>query len=101
MNELIKLNETEINNETVQTVNARDLHTFLEIGRDFSNWVKGRISKYSFEENVDYVVVENLSSPDLANAKARPQKLLDYYISIDLAKELAMVENNDKGIEAR
>lgn len=101
MNELIKLNEVNIGDDSVQTVNARDLHTFLEVGKDFSNWIKGRISKYGFEENVDYVIVENLSSPDLANAKARPQKLLDYHISVDMAKELSMVENNDKGREAR
>lgn len=36
MNELISLNKTEINNETVQTVNARDLHAFLESRQDFS-----------------------------------------------------------------
>ena len=96
MNELIKLNDIEIGNELVQTVNARDLHAFLESRQDFSTWIKNRIEKYGFVENVDYVIVENLSSPDLANAKARPQKLLDYYISIGMAKELAMVENNDK-----
>ena len=101
MNELIKLNETEIGGETIQTVNARELHSFLEVGRDFSSWVKGRISKYGFEENVDYVIVENLSSPNLVNAKARPQKLLDYYISIDMAKEVAMIENNEKGRDVR
>ena len=101
MNELISLTQSAINGELQQTVNARELHAFLEVGRDFSNWVKGRISKYGFEENVDYVIFESLSSPDSANAKARPQKLLDYYISIDMAKELAMVENNDKGKQAR
>ena len=101
MNELISLTQSAINGELQQTVNARDLHAFLEVGRDFSNWIKGRIYKYGFEENVDYVIVENLSSPDLANAKARPQKLLDYYISIDMAKELSMIENNDKGRDVR
>ena len=101
MNELISLNQSAIDGELQQTVNARELHEFLEVGRDFSNWIKGRISKYGFEENVDYIIAQNLSSPDLANAKARPQTLKEYYISIDMAKELAMVENNDKGREAR
>ena len=101
MNELISLTQSAINGELQQTVNARELHAFLEVGRDFSNWVKGRISKYGFEENVDYVIFESLSSPDSANVKARPQKLLDYYISIDMAKEVAMIENNEKGRDVR
>ena len=101
MKELIKLSETQINNESVQTVNARDLHKFLEVGKDFSTWIKARIAKYGFEENTDYTIVENLSSPNLVSSKSRQQKLLDYYISVDMAKELAMVENNDKGREAR
>ena len=101
MNELIKLNETGINNETVQTVNARELHDFLEVGRKFTTWIQQRIEKYNFEENADYVVVENLSFPDLGNAKSRSQTLKEYYITLDMAKELSMVENNDKGREAR
>ena len=101
MNELIKIESKEIDNESVQTVNARELHAFLGVGKDFSTWIKTRIAKYGFEENTDYIIVENLSSPNLGSSKSRQQKLLDYYISIDMAKELAMVENNDKGREAR
>ena len=43
MNELIKLNETEINNETVQTVNARELHEFLGVGKVFAAWIRSRL----------------------------------------------------------
>ena len=101
MNELIKLNQSAINGEVQQTVNARELHQFLEVGRDFSNWIKGRISKYGFEENEDYVVVENLSFPDSGNAKARPQTLKEYYLTLDVAKHLAMMEKNEKGLQIR
>ena len=38
MNDLINISITRIGGETIQTVNARDLHAFLEVGRDFSNW---------------------------------------------------------------
>lgn len=48
--------EGAIGSETIQTVNARDLHAFLEVGRDFSNWLKDRIEQYGFIENVDYVL---------------------------------------------
>lgn len=41
--ELITLHSSVLNERTTETVNARDLHGFLEIGRDFSNWIKARI----------------------------------------------------------
>ena len=46
----------QIASETVQTVNARELHVALRVGRDFSNWIKGRIEQYCFIKNQDYVV---------------------------------------------
>ena len=55
MNQLIKLQPQTINGNAVETVNARELHEFLEVGRDFSNWIKDRISKYEFVENQDFV----------------------------------------------
>ena len=56
MQELIPLQLQTINGNTVETVSARELHAFLEVGRDFTNWVKGRISEYDFVENQDFVV---------------------------------------------
>ena len=81
---------------TVQTVNARELHSFLESRQDFSTWIKARIEQYGFVENSDYLLhsfMEQLPS----GAKQK----IDYHITIDMAKELAMVERNDKGREAR
>ena len=46
MNELIKINENQISDETVDTVNARELHLFLESKQDFSTWIKKRIKDY-------------------------------------------------------
>lgn len=89
MNELIKIE----NRGGKETVNARELHEFLEIGRDYSTWIKQRMDKYGFIENIDYVIVKSI-----------PQNggiVIDYYISIDMAKELSMVENNEKGKQAR
>ena len=56
MNELIKLNETNIGDESVQTVNARELHAFLQSKQDFSTWIKNRVEQYDFVENQDFVV---------------------------------------------
>jgi phage anti-repressor protein len=110
-----------LNAQTVQLCDARTLHTFMVVLRDFSNWIKGRIRKYGFIEGVDFITISrspdlasgNLDSPNRANqvhggevvAKSgenlggRPT--IDYHLSLDMAKELAMVENNAKGREAR
>ena len=96
MQELIKIKENKINKTEVQTVNARELHGFLEVGKDFSNWIKDRISKYKFQENQDFIVIAN-SGENLSGG--RPYK--DYHITIGMAKELSMVERNDRGSQAR
>lgn len=91
----------EIDETTEILCNARDLHKFLGVGRDFSNWIKNRIKEYGFVKNQDFIIVQNLSSPKLANSKARKQMMIDYHITLDMAKELAMVEKNAKGREIR
>lgn len=85
----------------IQTVNARDLHGFLEAGRDFSTWIKERITEYGFIEGQDYVLTEVLRSPNLGSAKARAQRVKDYLLTLDTAKEFSMVERNDQGRRAR
>lgn len=95
MKELVKIHQ----DQTVQgqpTANARELHTFLGVGRDFSNWIKGRIREYEFKEDFDYVIVFAQTGE---NTKGRP--LLEYFISINMAKELGMVERTAKGREIR
>ncbi|MET3559770.1 phage anti-repressor protein/phage antirepressor YoqD-like protein [Bartonella japonica] len=101
MNTLIEIKEQIIDQEIVQTVNARDLHAFLEAKRDFSNWIKDRITKYNFIEGKDFVKTQDLRSPNLANAKSRAVIAINYYLTLDRAKELSMLENNQKGREAR
>lgn len=97
MNELIKIAEK----DGTQLVNARDLHESLQVGRDFSNWVKDRIEKYGFAEGEDFFKQEILSSPNLVSSKSRPQKMIEYFLTLDMAKELAMVENNEVGRNVR
>ena len=94
MKELIKITKNE---EGQQLVSARELHGFLEIGRDFTTWIKGRIDKYGFIENIDFTVIESFHQN--GGKGGRPEH--DYAITIDMAKELSMVENNEKGRQAR
>jgi phage anti-repressor protein len=70
-------------------VNARELHKFLESKRAFAHWIKERIEKYGFTEGEDF-------SPILAKSTGgRPST--EYYLFMDAAKEIAMVENNERG----
>lgn len=96
MNQLIKVETKTIGDEEVNAVNARELHAFLEVGKDFSNWIKGRIEQYDFIQGIDFTIFAN-SGENLLGG--RPKQ--DYIISIDMAKELSMVERNEKGKEAR
>ncbi|MBA9083294.1 phage anti-repressor protein/phage antirepressor YoqD-like protein [Bartonella chomelii] len=101
MEALIAIHNNTINQEPVQTVNARELHAFLEIGKDFSTWIKDRIGQYEFEEGKDFIKTQDLRSPKLGNAKSRVVLAINYHLTLDMAKELAMVERNERGKQAR
>ena len=85
------------------TVDARALHTALQVRRDFSTWIKGRISKYEFVEGEDFEKNSMISrSPNSGNGDFKGfQQSIDYRLSLDMGKELCMVENNEKGRIAR
>ena len=92
MNELIKI--TEQNGK--RAVNARELHQFLGVGKDFSSWIKERISKYGFIEDQDYSSFTEIGEREVGATVRK-----EYALSLDMAKELSMVENNEKGRLAR
>lgn len=93
MEELIRVKEE--NNR--QLVSARELHEFLEVTERFQQWFDKRTAKYSFEENEDFTGVKIFTA---VNNGAK-QELQDYAITIEMAKELSMVQNNEKGKQAR
>lgn len=97
MQELITLHNVEFDGTEQQTVNARELHAFLEVGKDFSTWLKDRIEKYDFVENVDFVRF----SPESGKTPYGGRPSVEYHISLSMAKELCMVERNEKGKQAR
>ncbi|EIR9840196.1 antA/AntB antirepressor family protein [Campylobacter coli] len=76
----------------INSANAREIFYYLNSLQDYSNWIKNRISHYDFIENQDYII-------ELVYTKGRPRK--EYYVTLDMAKELCMVENNEKGRQAR
>lgn len=96
MKELIVIGREKVGEGSIQTINARDLHEFLGAKKMFAHWIKDRIEKYGFVENQDYVCL-----PVLASEGRGGQNRIDYHLSLDMAKELSMVERNAKGKEAR
>lgn len=96
MTELFTLVNRPVAGQAQQTVNARELHAFLENRDMFANWIKDRIEQYGFVENQDFVrYLENSKKP----LGGRPS--MEYALSLDMAKELSMVERNAKGKQAR
>lgn len=97
--ELIKI----VTNEQGQNcVSARELHEGLGNKRQFTDWIKQRITKYGFEENNDYIVINLISQNcEIKNNHGGNRKSVDYIITVDMAKELCMVENNDLGRKFR
>lgn len=97
---LIAVTTGQIDDHNVQLVDARRLHEFLKVRRDFSTWVKGRVQEYGFVEGEDFITFD---SPDLVNQTSRggDRRSIAYILTLDMAKELAMVERTPRGRQAR
>ena len=91
MERMIPILKQTVGNENVHCVNARELWQKLGSKRQFANWVQERIAETQAIENVDYFLTNLLKIP----ATGRPSK--DYLLTIDLAKEFAMLERNAIG----
>lgn len=89
-NELIKITQDKQGNSVVS---GRELHDFLEVTERYSSWFM-RMTKYGFEENVDYVGCK------VFNTLAK-QELQDHALTLDMAKEISMIQRTEKGKQAR
>ena len=90
--EEIKIEVRDFDGVEINSVDARELHKFLESGRQFSNWIQDRIKQCEFIEGLDFITINNsIYSP--------PRK--EYIVSIDAAKELCMMEKNEIGRRTR
>lgn len=90
MNNLIVIE----NNE--QLISLRKLYDALEIKSKFNDW-KNRMFSYGYEENIDYIAVTQKK----VTAQGNSSEYIDYYLKIDVAKEVCMIQRNDKGREFR
>ena len=78
------------------TVSARDLHEGLEVGTKFATWFP-RMAEYGFAENVDY----KTCYPNLGSENHGGQNMVDYNISVDMAKQICMIQRSEKGRQYR
>ena len=92
MDSLIQITKNTINAAEINSVNAREIHKYLEVKTKFADWIKRAIEKYDFIENQDYAILKNGNGNNV---------YIDYIVVLDMAKELAMLENNPKGKETR
>lgn len=97
-NQLVPVFDGTISDESALLCNARDLHKFLGVGKMFAHWIKERISEYEFVENQDYILLANFGKQTSGRGGHNRK---DYHLTLDTAKELAMVERNDKGRQVR
>jgi len=107
MEELIKIHTTGKGN---QAVNARDVHAFVKSTYAFSTWIKEYINKWGFVENQDYarllydvygnLLTINSGEKSVSDNQAHAHKI-EYALTVDMAKELCMLQNSEKGRELR
>ena len=90
MEELIKVTKDD---KGISVVSGRELHDFLEVTERYSSWFL-RMTKYGFEEGVDYVGCK------VFNTLAK-QELQDHALTLDMAKEISMIQRTEKGKQAR
>lgn len=91
MNELIKINY----DSEQPTVSGRELHQFLQVGTEYKKWFE-RMSEYGFSENTDFVRVTQ-KCPTLGGM----QNMTDHQLTVPMAKEICMLQRNEKGKQAR
>lgn len=92
MNELLK-----INYEAEQpTVSARDLHEALEVKSNFTTWFN-RMCEYGFREKIDF----KTCFPKMESESHGGQNMIDHEISIDMAKQICMIQRSEKGKQYR
>lgn len=82
-------------------VDARLLHKMLRVGKDFRHWINDRILDYGFEENKDFFRVTEPGRKQPRSSAPIDRKIngvkINYNVTLEMAKELAMIERNDTG----
>lgn len=98
---LVPVIEHDIDGELQPCVDARTLHGWLGSKQQFADWIKSRIKTYKFDENVDFVCLSEIYETQTRTGKKGRATRKQFFLTLDMAKELSMVESNDQGKMAR
>ncbi|BDD37903.1 phage antirepressor KilAC domain-containing protein [Streptococcus ruminantium] len=93
MNQLINIT---VNDNQEPVVSGRDLHKVLEIKTQYTKWLE-RMSEYGFVENEDFMAI----SQKRLTAQGNQTEFTDHVLKLDMAKEIAMLQRNDKSKQVR
>lgn len=88
--ELIKIQESKINGEDVNSANLRDIYMELGISKDFSSWAKNQIDRLNLIENKHYVKLT-----------LKGEQKIEYIVDLDTAKNICLVSFSDRGQKIR
>lgn len=92
-NELVPVYKT---NTGEKVVYGTELYKHLGSKRQYSDWVKSRLAECDATENIDY---QSFSQNNEKPTGGRPKQ--EHIIKLDTAKEMAMLERNEKGKQVR
>lgn len=95
MDQLIKTTTNE-NGEVI--LSGRELHEFLEVQTPYKKWFD-RMVEYGFIENIDFIVMDKIVQDETVFGGVR--KMIDHVLKLDMAKEISMIQRNEKGKQAR
>ncbi|WP_448667467.1 phage antirepressor KilAC domain-containing protein [Aerococcus viridans] len=95
MNEMNLFNLQEQDDGSV-AVSGRELHAFLEVKTRYNDWFS-RMKEYGLEENIDYQAL----TQKRVTAQGNMVDQVDHALTIDTAKEISMIQRNEKGKQAR
>lgn len=93
MNELIRV---QTNDEQEPIISARDLYEFLEVNSKYNDWFN-RMTEYGFSEDIDFQAIAQKK----VTAQGNETTFIDHALKLDMAKEISMIQRNEKGKEAR
>jgi phage anti-repressor protein len=92
----IAINSRQIGSDLIPTVNGRELHRELGVSKDFSDWIKAQLKRAMLSENTDYVVL-----PQKGENSSGGRPALEYHLTIEAGKHIAMLSGTAKGREVR
>jgi len=95
---LIRVTKKQVGNESIQTANAREIWKFLEVKQQFGDWIKNQIESLDLEENFDYILISHKSE---IKKHGGDRKSIDYILTLDTAKHIAMASRTQIGKEIR